>query len=166
VRFALKPISPQSVPRAIEKAQRYRLLNEPFQAESIALDVLAVDPGSQAALAIYVLALSDQFAHGPAGAVQRAREAAARLEGAYERLYYAGIVAERWGQVWLGAAAPGAREAAWSFLQEAMALYERAEAVRPPGNDDALLRWNTCARLIEAWRLEAPVGERAEYGLE
>jgi hypothetical protein len=31
---------------------------------------------------------------------------------------------------------------------EAMESYERAEAMRPPGNDDALLRWNTCVRLL------------------
>jgi len=29
-----------------------------------------------------------------------------------------------------------------------MSWYEKAEAVRPAANDDALLRWNTCARLI------------------
>jgi hypothetical protein len=29
-----------------------------------------------------------------------------------------------------------------------MAGYEKAEALREPGNDDAVLRWNTCARLI------------------
>ena len=25
---------------------------------------------------------------------------------------------------------------------------EKAEELRPPGNDDALLRWNACARII------------------
>jgi hypothetical protein len=29
-----------------------------------------------------------------------------------------------------------------------MEHYERAQALRPPGNDDAILRWNTCARMI------------------
>jgi hypothetical protein len=33
--FDLKPISIASIPRALEKAERYRLLNEPEQAESI-----------------------------------------------------------------------------------------------------------------------------------
>ena len=29
-----------------------------------------------------------------------------------------------------------------------MRCYEEAERVRPRGNDEALLRWNACARLI------------------
>ena len=29
-----------------------------------------------------------------------------------------------------------------------MELFEQAEALRPPGNDDALLRWNACARML------------------
>lgn len=33
--------------------------------------------------------------------------------------------------------------------------YEKAESIRPAGNDDALLRWNACARIIMANRLEA-----------
>ena len=27
-------------------------------------------------------------------------------------------------------------------------MYERAEDLRPPDNDDARLRWNACARLF------------------
>jgi hypothetical protein len=30
-----------------------------------------------------------------------------------------------------------------------MAWYEKAESQRPPGNDEAILRWNTCARLLQ-----------------
>jgi len=45
--FELKTLSPESVPRALAKAERYRLLNEPVEAESICLDVLAVDPQSR-----------------------------------------------------------------------------------------------------------------------
>lgn len=36
----------------------------------------------------------------------------------------------------------------YDWLREAMEHYERAEKLCPPGNDDALLRWNTCARVI------------------
>jgi hypothetical protein len=36
----------------------------------------------------------------------------------------------------------------YEWLHEAMDWYERAEAIRPPANDDALLRWNTCVRLL------------------
>ena len=38
----LKKISPDGVPHALDRAERYRLLNEPVQAESICRDVLAV----------------------------------------------------------------------------------------------------------------------------
>src|SRR5439155_20451635 len=91
----LKPISHESIPRARDKAERYRLLNEPFFAESICLDVLAVEPDDQRALAVYVLALTDQFATDRDGTARRAREAIGRMKGEYDRLYYGGIVAER-----------------------------------------------------------------------
>src|ERR1700722_16262182 len=67
-----KPISPDAVPLALEKAERYRLLNEPAQAESICLDVLAVDPDNQRALVMLLLALSDQFLTGPADCIRQA----------------------------------------------------------------------------------------------
>jgi len=41
-------------------------------------------------------------------------------------------------------AAPHAAE----WLREAMGFFERAEAVRPAHNDDAVLRWNACARTL------------------
>ena len=31
-----------------------------------------------------------------------------------------------------------------------MVLYTKAESIRPPGNDDARLRWNACARALNA----------------
>ena len=43
---------------------------------------------------------------------------------------------------------PGCGPQAYEWLREAMDWYEKAEAIRPAGNDDALLRWNACARLI------------------
>jgi hypothetical protein len=30
-----------------------------------------------------------------------------------------------------------------------MGHYERAEGMRPAGNDEAILRWNTCLRLMQ-----------------
>ena len=30
-----------------------------------------------------------------------------------------------------------------------MAHYEKAQKLSPEGKDDAVLRWNTCARIIE-----------------
>ena len=46
----LKRILPSAAPVALEKALRYRLLNEPMQAESICRDVLEVDPSNKEAL--------------------------------------------------------------------------------------------------------------------
>jgi hypothetical protein len=45
----LKPLSVDAIPSALVNAERYRFLNEPGEAESICLDVLAVDPANQAA---------------------------------------------------------------------------------------------------------------------
>jgi hypothetical protein len=43
-----------------------------------------------------------------------------------------------------------------------MQWYERAQAVRPPGNDDSLLRWNACARFLRRSLHLVPTAEVAE----
>jgi len=58
----LKSLSVEGIPAALERAQRYRLLNEPSQAESICLDILATEPENQPAITLLLLSLSDQFA--------------------------------------------------------------------------------------------------------
>src|SRR5499427_6375667 len=93
--FELKSISQQSIPEALAKVERYRLLNEPSLAESICLDILAVVPDHQQALISLLLARTDQFqSHVHAKAAQ---EALAKITGAYERAYYEGIIWERLG---------------------------------------------------------------------
>lgn len=146
--FKLKHLSTQAIPRALEKAERYRLLNQPWAAESICLDILVVQPGHQQALKYLVLARSDQFGVDGPGRVERAREALAQLTSDYERAYYSGIVCERRAMAQLEQRAPGAGFIAYDWIREAMACYERAEGLRPPDNDDAILRWNTCARML------------------
>lgn len=146
--FELKSISVQSVPQALEKVERYRLLNEPVLAESICLDILAVVPDHQQALRSLLLARTDQF-HStaqPNGA--GAEEVLARIKGEYEQAYYAGVIWERLGHARLRHGDPGARTSAYHALQEAMSHYDRAMKLAPPGNDDAILRWNTCARIL------------------
>lgn len=157
--FELKPISPDAIPEALAKVERYRLLNEPWQAESICLDILRIDPHHQQALAMLLLSLSDQFGKGVTAA--RAREVLPRLAGEYERAYYGGIVCERWADAVLRKGSPGAGFTAYQSLREAMQHYEHAEALRPSGNDDALLRWNTCARLLMRNPELRPRGEEA-----
>jgi hypothetical protein len=149
--FTLKPISREAIPGALAKAERYRLLNEPVQAESICLDVLAIDPKNRQALITMLLALTDQFggaALNGSGAIARAQEILKALPTEYERAYYAGILCERRATALLGQGGPSSPSVAHDWLRDAMEWYERAEAVRPPDNDDSILRWNTCARLI------------------
>lgn len=150
--FQLKPISAESIPAALEKAERYRLLNEPGQAESICLDILDEDPKNDKALIILLLAITDQFG-AVSGGLNRAREILPRLQNEYEKNYYAGIICEREGMAVLHRM-KGSQFAVYEWLREAMEFYEKAEAVRPHGNDDAILRWNTCARMIMRHRLE------------
>src|SRR5574337_811661 len=146
--FELKPITREGIPTALEKAERYRLLNEPWQAESICLDVLRTDPESQEALVMLLLALTDQFDRELAEGAKRAREVLPRLHSDYAQAYYAAVISERQGKAQLDQGSPGSGVIAYHWLREAMSLYEKAEAIRPPGNDDAVIRWNTCARMI------------------
>jgi hypothetical protein len=156
--FELKPLNPDAIPKALQKAERYRLLNEPEEAESICLDILSVDRANQDARIMLLLALTDQFrTHEVADCYARAQQLLPELPGEYERLYYAGIICERRGSAQLERSGPGVRGTAYEWFRHAMDHYERAEAIRPPHNDDALLRWNTCARMITKHRL-APTG--------
>jgi len=142
----LKSISVQGIPEALAKAERYRLLHEPALAESICLDILAVVPDHQQALVSLLLARTDQF-HGQASA-KAAQEALARIKGEFDQAYYAGIIWERLGLARLREGGAEAGASAYHALREAMVHYERAIGFASPGNDDAILRWNTCARVI------------------
>ena len=146
--FQLKRLSKEGIPSAMAKAERYRLLSQPWAAESICLDVLEADPDNQEALVLLLLSLTDQFEKGPAAGVARAREVLVRLKNEYRRAYYSGVICERRAKAHLGLRAPGAESVAFQWLREAMSWYDKAEALRPPGNDEAILRWNTCARIL------------------
>ena len=144
--FELKSISVQSIPEALAKVERYRLLNEPTLAESICLDILAVVPDHQQALISLLLARTDQFQlNVPATAAQ---EILAQIKGDYEKAYYAGIIWERVGHMRIRQVGTGGGASAYHALREAMTDYESAMNFASPGNDDAILRWNTCARVI------------------
>jgi len=160
--FQLKPITKASVPRALEKAERYRLLNEPRQAESICLDVLAIEPDNQQALSCQLLALTDQFGIPGNGLLKQARGLLPRLHAPYERAYYAGIISERYARYHLSADHHGAREAAYEYLIDAIRHYGEAERLAAPGNDDAILRHNTCVRTLASHELEAPSRTREQ----
>ena len=146
--FDLKPLSREAIPAALERATRYRLLNEPAEAESICLDVLRADPDNQQALVVLLLALTDRFNKGYGVSDTQTQELLLRLQGVYDRAYYAGIICERKAKAQLHQGTPGSGFTAYELFRNAMDWFEKAEAIRPAGNDEALLRWNTCARII------------------
>jgi len=164
--FELKRLSLEAVPAALERALRYRLLNEPAEAESICHDVLEIDPENQEALVMLLLAITDRLGKGYSVGVTEAQEVLSRLRDEYERAYYTGIVCERRGKAQLRQGYPGAGHDAYEFMREAMTWFEKAEALRPPKNDDALLHWNTCARIIMRNQLAPRAEEKAGVELE
>jgi hypothetical protein len=157
--FELKPISPEAIPAALEKAERYRLLNEPSAAESICLDILGVEPGHQGALVTLLLARTDQFGESRGGGLVRAKEVLPLLQDEYTRAYYAGVMHERQAKALLGSARPGTAPMVYEAFRTAMEHYERALTLRAGGNDEAALRWNTCARILNESPHLAPRGE-------
>jgi len=163
----LKKLSKEAIPAAVEKANRYRLLNEPGEAESICLDVLKTDPENQEAIVILLLAVTDRFTKGYGVSDTQAKELLSRIRSEYERSYYSGIFAERRAKTKLTQNTPDCRYQAYDLFRDAMEWFEKAEQIRPPGNDDALLRWNTCARIIERNKLvPRQEEERTEFPLE
>jgi len=161
----LKTIPADGIPHAFERAERYRLLNDPEQAESICRDILAVEPEHQEALRMLVLSLTDQLGPGGhvAGGVREIRAICERLVDPYDRAYYTGIVLERDARAFLRRQG-AVRSTAYEGFRSAMDWYERAEDLRP-GTVDPRLRWNSCVRTILHEHLE-PEGREAELPLE
>jgi hypothetical protein len=150
----LKKISREAIPRAVQKAERYRLLNQSWATESICLDVLEVDAGNQPVIVMLLLALTDQFGSEPQELARRALALLERITDRYQRAYYEGIIHERLGHAQLAHGAIQAEAMAYESLRSAMDAFERAEKLRQPGNDDAILRWNTCVRTLEKLRMD------------
>ena len=157
--FALKPISRDSVPGALAKAERYRLLNEPHEAESICRDILEVEPTNQQALISLILALTDQIPQDPR-CFSTAVGLVPRLATPYDRAYYEGIAWERRAKSRHQGAGHGAGQYVYDWIIEALKRFEEAEQLRPLGNDDAGLRWNACVRFLADSKLQ-PQGEEA-----
>jgi len=143
----LKSIPDSAVAAALEKALRYRLLNEPLEAESICLDVLHTEPDNQEAIITLLLARTDLFEDEYTAAFERARAVLPKLSSAYDRAYYEGVIHERWGKAQASRRVPGHVVSGWYL--HAMHCYERAEDLAAPDNPDAILRWNTCARFMD-----------------
>ena len=152
----LKRISNEAIPRAVQKAERYRLLNQSWATESICLDILEVDPTNQSVLVMLLLAITDQFGAQSREQARRAREVLGRITDPYQKAYYGGIIDERLGHAHLAQGIMHAEAMAYESLKDAMDSFEKAERLRQPGNDDAILRWNTCLRTIQRLRLAEP----------
>ncbi len=144
--YELKFILTEAIPGALDKAERYRLLNEPHEAESICRDILQVDSDNQQGLVLLLLSLTDQFGRGCDVPLKSVQDLLTRLHGEYERAYYAGVILERWGKAQLQSGISS--RTAYDWLREAMLCYDKADAIHPPDNAEAILRWNTCARII------------------
>ena len=165
--FELKRLHKDAIPAALEKAERYRLLNEPGEAESICLDILDIDPDNQRAVITLLLAFTDRFEKGYGVSETQTKELLSRMKSEYDRAYYTGIVSERRAKAKLRQNTPDCRFQAYDLFREAMNWFEKAEVMRPLGHDDALLRWNTCARIITRNNLVArEPEERIEFPLE
>lgn len=147
VEYHLKRISSAGIAEAIAKAELYRSLNEPEEAESICRDILAVEPDHQFALRLLGLALTDQFTGGGSDRYRETERIFDQLEDPYEQLYYLGILHERRAKAQLNAGSP--RASVLTLFEEALRLFAEAERIRPSGNDDAILRWNRCVRLLQ-----------------
>jgi tetratricopeptide (TPR) repeat protein len=156
--FTLKPISHDSVEGALAKAERYRLLNEPHEAESICRDILEIDPANREARISLILALTDEFPREE-GVFSSAMEAIAGLQAAYDRAYYSGIAWERRAKAYHDAGKLGSSGYVYDWIVKALQLFEEAEHLRPTGNDDAILRWNACVRFLERHKKLGPKTE-------
>ncbi len=157
--FQLKRISKKSIPKALIRAKHYRLLNEPRQAESICRDILQVDPANQLAMVIMILAITDRFDSDNFTSPSDALDLCTQLTDPYQQLYYTGIIEERLGKAALKRTTPRAGYIAYEHYRSAMSNYEKAEKISPEGNQDAVLRWNSCVRGIEEFKL-APAKDR------
>ena len=144
----LKPISRTGIPEAISKAKVYRYLNEPGEAESICRDILAAEPDNQTALRLLGLAITDRFTGDASDRYSEADRLFRGLTTEYERVYYLGILQERKAKAHLRAGRPP--HTVYPIFEEAMGLFEAAEKIRPPNNDESILRWNRCVRLLQS----------------
>jgi tetratricopeptide (TPR) repeat protein len=146
--YQLKSISHAGIAEALAKAELYRYLNEPEESESICRDILAIEPKQQLALRLLGLAITDQFMGGVSDRYREAEETFQKLADNYERLYYTGILYERRAKAQL--CAGQSPHTLLPLFERALDCFGEAEKIRPPHNDDAILRWNRCVRLLQS----------------
>jgi len=154
----LKKISTTGIAEALSKAQLYRSLREPEESESICHDILDADPENQAALRLLGLSITDQFTGNTTDRYAEAESIFRRLTDPYAQSYHLGLLIERRAKAQMHI---GRRSyVVVALLEEAMHRFEEAEKIRPAGNDEAILRWNRCVRLLQ----KLPHAEPVEAG--
>ena len=146
--YKLKSISKAGIAEATAKVELYRYLNEPEEAESICRDILAIDPQHQLALRLLGLTITDQFVGGSPDRYREVEETFKKLSERYERLYYTGILYERRAKAQL--CAGQSPHTLLPLFERALHCFGEAEKIRPAGNDDTILRWNRCVRLLQS----------------
>jgi hypothetical protein len=146
--FELKSMSKHNISAALEKARCYRFLNEPMEAESICLDILDVDPENQQAIITLILALTDQFDWELSKTHARTKKLLDRLIAKFHQAYYEGIICERRAKTHMRRDEFGSGRMAYEWFRKAMDNYEKAIEMSPIGDEDAILRWNACARIL------------------
>lgn len=146
--FQLKPISKGGIPAAISKIEVYRYLNEPGEAESICRDILAIEPDHQEALRLLGLAITDQFKGDVSDRYAEAKSIFQSLSDEYQRIYHLGLLDERRAKTQLKKGIPP--HTVMPTFENAMDCFEKAASIRPTDNDDAILRWNRCVRLLQS----------------
>jgi tetratricopeptide (TPR) repeat protein len=152
MKYNLKSISKAGIAEATAKVELYRYLNEPEEAESICRDILAIEPQHQLALRLLGLSITDQFSGDASDRAREVEEIFKKLSDGYERLYYTGILYERRAKSQLRVGRPP--HTLLPLFEQALQCFAEAERVRPAGNDDAILRWNRCVRLLQNQRYD------------
>ena len=133
---------------ALAKAELYRFLNEPEEAESICHDVLAVVPAPPArasAVGTWRSPINSPAPRRPH--VERPKLHSRQLNDPYEHALLSRLLNERRAKAQLRAGRPP--HTLLPLLEEAMRCFAEAEKIRPAGNDEAILRWNRCVRLLQ-----------------
>lgn len=163
--YELKLITQAGIPEAASKAELYRYLNDPEEAESICRDILAVDPTNQAALRVLGLSITDQFIGIGMDRYRQAEETFQKLTDRYERAYYLGLLYERRAKAQVHSGQPP--HTLLPLFDRALAQFEEAQQISPAGNDDAILRWNRCVRLLETLkqRIEENMAAMSSKGI-
>ena len=164
--FDLKPLDEDAIPNAIDRAKQYRSLLQPWHAESICRDVLAVEPNNQQNLIILFLAITDQFGSEKRGKKMSDAEVILdQLKDEFQQDYAKGIMYERLASAALNMGGVRSGYIAYYHLLDALKWYDKS-IKSPEKSQESVLRWNTCVRMIDQFNLNPAPDDDAPSMLE